>query len=79
MHLILKRENNMSTVVNRASPTFGMAIGYFAILYAVLNGYVPEEHQPEAVAMAGVVMTNIIMEIKGFFGWVGSLFDKKKE
>jgi hypothetical protein len=55
-----------------------MALGYFAILYAVMNGYVPEEHQPEAVAMAGVVITNVIMEIKGFFGWVGSILEKKK-
>jgi hypothetical protein len=67
----------MTTAVNRASPTFGMAIGYFAVLYAVLNGYIPEGHQPEAVAMAGVVVTNILMEVKGFFGWVGSLFSKK--
>lgn len=66
----------MTTTVNRASPTFGMAIGYFAVLYAVLNGYVPEAHQPEAVAMAGVVATNIIMELKGFFGWIASLFEK---
>ena len=68
----------MSTTVNRASPTLGMAIGYFAILYAVMNGYVPEEHQPEAVAMAGVVVTNIIMEVKGFCAWIGSFFEKKE-
>jgi hypothetical protein len=68
----------MPNAVNRASPTLGMAMGYFAVLYAVLNGFIPEAHQPEAVAMAGVVITNVIMEVKGFFGWVGTLFSKKK-
>ena len=68
----------MSQVVNRASPTLGMALGYFLILYAVLNGYITEQHQPEAVAMAGVVVTNIIMELKGFGHWIGSLVKKEK-
>lgn len=69
----------MTSAVNRASPTFGMALGYFAVLYGVLNGYIPETHQPEAVAMAGVVVTNIIMEMKGLFAWVGGLFGSKKD
>lgn len=68
----------MSQTVNRASPTLGMALGYFIILWAVMNGHIQEAHQPEAVAMAGVVVTNIIMEFKGFLGWVGSLISKDK-
>lgn len=68
----------MTTAVNRASPTLGMALGYFIILWAVMNGHIQEAHQPEAVAMAGVVVTNIIMEIKGFGRWIASLVHKKK-
>lgn len=68
----------MPTTANRASPTLGMALGYFLVLYAVLNGHIPEDHQPEAVAMAGVVATNLIMEFKGFVRWVGSLIKKDK-
>jgi hypothetical protein len=68
----------MTTAINRASPTLGMALGYFIVLYAVLNGHIPEGHQPEAVAMAGVVVTNVIMEIKGFGRWVASLISKEK-
>lgn len=69
----------MTTAVNRASPTLGMALGYFLILYGVQEGYIQATHQPEAVAMAGVVVTNIIMEIKGLFAWVGGLFGSKKD
>ena len=68
----------MSQVVNRASPTLGMALGYFLILYAVMNGYITQEHQPEAVAMAGVVVTNLIMEVKGFGRWIHSLIKKEQ-
>ena len=67
----------MPTAVNRASPTLGMALGYFLVLFAVLQGHIPEQHQPEAVAMAGVVATNLIMEFKGFLRWVGSLIKKE--
>lgn len=69
----------MSQVVNRASPTLGMALGYFLVLYAVINGYITENHQPEAVAMAGVVVTNVIMEIKGFGRWLAGFWSKKDE
>lgn len=69
----------MTTVVNRASPTFGMALGYFLVLYGVLNNYIPAEYQAEAVAMAGVVVTNVLMEVKGLGQWIASLFSKNKE
>ena len=69
----------MNQTVNRASPTLGMALGYFIILWAVLNGHISESHQPEAVAMAGVVVTNVIMEIKGFGRWLAGFWSKKDE
>lgn len=68
----------MQQGLNRASPTLGMALGYFLILYAVQEGHIQATHQPEAVAMAGVVVTNIIMEVKGLFAWVGGLFRGNK-
>jgi len=66
------------TTVNRSAPTLGVAIGYFAItLWAVPKGYVMPEHSVEAVAMAGVVTTNLIMEVKSFARWVASMVKKE--
>ena len=68
----------MSAVVNKSAPTLGVAIGYFAItLWAVPKGYIAEINQVEAVAMAGIVTTNIIMEVKGFFRWIGSFYRRE--
>ena len=65
----------MSQVVNKSAPTLGVALGYFIVmLWAVPQGHIAEPHAVEAVAMAGVVTTNIIMEIKGFFAWIGSFY-----
>ena len=70
----------MSQVVNRGAPTLGGAIGYFAItLWAVPDGHLAPEHVAEGVVMAGIVATHIIMELKVFFRWVGSLFKKKED
>lgn len=68
----------MQQVINRAaSPSLGMAAGYFlVILYLVPEGHLAQGHAEEAVAMAGVVCTHIIIEIQGFFRWIGSLFSK---
>lgn len=67
----------MSTAVNRASPTLGMALGYFIVLWGVKEGHIIEANQPEAVAMAGVVVTNLIMELKAFLAWTGRFFARK--
>lgn len=70
----------MTTATNRSAPTLGVALGYFVItLWAVPNGHISPEHSVEAVAMAGVVTTNVIMEVKGFFKWVGSFYRKEPE
>ena len=72
----------MEQAINRASPTLGNAVGYFIILYLVLHGFLPEEHKAEAVAMAGIICTNMIMEVRGLLGWIGMYFVKdinKKE
>jgi hypothetical protein len=70
----------MSQVVNRGAPTFGGAIGYFLITaWAVPKGYLQPEHVAEGVVMAGILCTNVIMELKVFFRWVGSLIKKEPE
>lgn len=67
----------MSTAINRGAPSFGGAIGYFVItMYAIPQGYLTEEYVAEGVVMSGIICTNIIMELKVFFSWVGSLFKK---
>ena len=64
----------MSTL-NKASPTLGMAMGYFIVVaWAVPNEHLMVEHQTEAVAMAGVVVTNVIMELRAFLAWMGAFF-----
>jgi len=69
----------MSTAVNKSAPTFGGAIGYFVItMYAIPEGLISEQYIAEGVVMAGIICTNIIMELKQFFTWIGSLFSKKK-
>ena len=80
LHILnIKEGFKMSQAVNKSAPTLGVAIGYFAItLWAVPQGYISEANSVEAVAMAGIVTTNIIMELKALFGWIGSFFNKKE-
>lgn len=67
----------MSTVVNKSAPTLGGAIGYFAITaWAIPNGYLAVEHVAEGVVMAGIICTNLIMEVKAFLAWTGRFFAK---
>lgn len=68
----------MSVIVNKSAPTLGGAVGYFAVvMWAIPEGYIEAKHVAEAVVFAGIVATNIIMELKVFFMWIGSLFNKK--
>ena len=67
----------MGQTVNRSAPSIGNAVAYFAILYLVLEGYIPEKYHVEAVAMAGAIFGNIVMDTKAFFRWVGTLIEKK--
>ena len=67
----------MSQTVNRTAPTLGNAVAYFVILYLVLEGHIPEKYHVEAVAMAGAVLGNVIMDTKAFFRWVGGLIEGK--
>ena len=70
----------MSTVVNKSAPGIGGAIGYFVVTaYLIPNGYLDEKFVAEGVVMAGIVSANIVMELKVFFSWLGSLFSKKEE
>ena len=70
----------MSTTVNRvASPTLGVAAGYFLVtMYLIPEGHLQPGQSEEAVAMAGIICTHIIMELKGFLLWFGGLFVKKQ-
>lgn len=70
----------MSAVVNKSAPTMGVAIAYFAItLYLVPEGHISAANQVEAVAMGSVVVTNIIMELRAFLGWMGAFFVRDKK
>lgn len=70
----------MSAVVNKSAPTFGGAIGYFAVVvWAIPEGYIDPKHVAEAVVFAGILATNLIMELKVLFVWIGSLFKKDDE
>ena len=70
----------MQSTINRASPTLGMALAYFIIVaWAQPQGYIPEGNGEEAVAMAGVIVTNLIMETKAFLGWVGAFFVRDRK
>ena len=73
----------MSTVINKGAPALGGALGYFIVtLYAVPEGLLAAEFVAEGVVMSGIICTNVIMELKVFFAWVGSLISslvKKKE
>ena len=70
----------MEKVVNKSAPTFGGAIGYFAItMYAIPEGLISEQYIAEAVVMAGIISTNIIMELRQLITWIGSLISRKKD
>ena len=67
----------MQGAINKSAPTLGVALGYFIVMmWAVPAGHIQVDHQVEAVAMAGVLATNVIMETKVFFRWVGSFYRK---
>lgn len=51
-------------IVTNSAPTLGMGLGYFAVIWGIANGYLEERHHAEAVAMAGVVLTHLIMEFR---------------
>jgi hypothetical protein len=68
----------MNQAINRGAPTVGGAIGYFLItMYAVPEGMLAEQYVAEGVVFAGIIVTNILMELKAFCLWIGSLFKKK--
>jgi hypothetical protein len=70
----------MQQAINKSAPTMGVAIAYFAItLYLVPKGYITEANQVEAVAMGSVIVTNLIMELKAFLGWMGAFFVRDKK
>ncbi len=70
----------MSAVINKSAPSFGGALGYFVITaYAIPNGYLDADFVAEGVVMAGIICTNLIMELKAFLGWMGAFFVRKKE
>ena len=67
----------MQGAINKSAPTLGVALGYFIVMmWAVPAGHIQPTHQVEAVAMAGVLATNVIMDMKVFFWWVGSFIRK---
>lgn len=69
----------MSQVMNRSAPTFGGAIGYFAItMWAVPKGHLDPQFIAEGVVMAGIICTHLFMETKAVLHWFGSLFKKEK-
>jgi len=58
----------------------GGALGYFVVtMWAIPEGYISQQNVAEAVVFAGILSTNILMELKVFVSWVGSLFKKKEE
>jgi hypothetical protein len=70
----------MSTVINKSAPSFGGAIGYFIITaYAIPNGYLDPNFVAEGVVMAGIICTNIIMELRAFIAWTGAFFIRDRK
>lgn len=70
----------MQQALNKSAPTFGGAIGYFVITaWAIPNGYLQEMYVAEGVVMAGIICTNIIMELRAFLGWVGAFFVRDRK
>lgn len=69
----------MKTTERTASPALGNAVGYFVVLWAVVNvEWINAEHQAEAVAMAGALFTYFFNEVRAVAGWIADRFKRPK-
>lgn len=70
----------MKVVERTGAPALGNAIGYFLVLWAVVNvPWITAENQVEAVTFAGTICIYVLNEARAIFNWIGQYLKRPKQ